>query len=108
MSDLISKLIDWIVWAFKSLVLTLWDAVADVLYLVLSLLLNIVSSLLTAVFAGLNSIMPSSITAAINSLPPEILNMLGLCGISEAMGIVVTALLIRLGLQLIPLVRLGS
>lgn len=47
-------------------------------------------------------------TAAWGALPAEILNILGLVGVGEAAGIIVTAIGIRLVLQLIPFTRLGS
>jgi hypothetical protein len=42
------------------------------------------------------------------SLPPSIINVLGYLGIGQAVVIISGALLIRLTLQLIPFVRLGS
>ena len=42
------------------------------------------------------------------SLPAEIINVLGLLGIGQAVGIITAAIAIRLTLQLIPFVRLGS
>ena len=43
-----------------------------------------------------------------SGLPSEILNMLGLIGFGQAMGIIGAAIAVRLVLQLIPFVRLGS
>ena len=42
------------------------------------------------------------------TLPGDILNVMGLLGVGTASGIIITAVLIRLLLQLIPFVRLGS
>lgn len=41
-------------------------------------------------------------------VPAEILSILSVLGFAEAMGIIASAIVIRLGLQLIPFVRLGS
>lgn len=42
------------------------------------------------------------------SLPGEIVNILGLLGVGTAIGIIASAIGIRMALQLIPFVRLGS
>jgi len=47
-------------------------------------------------------------TQSWSHLPAEILNVMGLMRIGECMTIIVTALGIRLLMQLIPFVRLGS
>lgn len=44
----------------------------------------------------------------ISALPVEITNMLGVLRIGEAMAILASAVVIRIGLQLIPFTRLGS
>lgn len=44
----------------------------------------------------------------LSSIPDEVLNMLGLIGFAQCMVIIGGALIIRLFLQLIPFVRLGS
>ena len=46
--------------------------------------------------------------AYIAGLPPEIMNMLALVRVPEALAIIISALIIRVTLQLIPFVRLGS
>jgi hypothetical protein len=48
------------------------------------------------------------VTQYISALPPNVVNVLQLCGFGEAMGVIITAGTIRLTLQLIPFVRLGS
>lgn len=42
------------------------------------------------------------------SLPAELVNVLGLLGVGQALVIIGAAIAIRFGLQLIPFVRLGS
>lgn len=46
--------------------------------------------------------------SAWGSLPAEVLNVLGLLGAGEASAIILSAIGVRLGLQLIPMTRLGS
>lgn len=67
--------------------------------------------LLDLVLSAVQQLDVSGISQAIGAfgqLPAEIVNMLGLIGVGEALGIITTALIIRLILQLIPFVRLGS
>jgi len=42
------------------------------------------------------------------SLPSEVINVMGLLGVGYAVSIISTAIAVRLALQLIPFVRLGS
>ncbi len=63
------------------------------------------------VVSGVGAVDLSSVTGNLQSwgaLPAEVLNILGLLGVSQAAAIIVAAILIRLGLQLIPFTRLGS
>lgn len=49
-----------------------------------------------------------SYTSSWGQLPAELINVLGLLGIGQASVVIVAAIGIRLVLQLIPFVRLGS
>jgi hypothetical protein len=51
---------------------------------------------------------PFGIQNLINALPDEVRGMMVAIGLPEALGIVISAISIRLFMQLIPLVRLGS
>jgi hypothetical protein len=50
----------------------------------------------------------ASYTGNWGSLPGDIVNIMGLLGFGDAANIIMTAISIRLLLQLIPFVRLGS
>lgn len=100
----IAAVIKWFSDLFVAIFTALWDMSTDFFCWILEGLLEIVIS-------GANSFDAGPINSAIgnfNELPSEILNILGLLGFGSAMGIISTALIIRLGLQLIPFVRLGS
>ena len=47
-------------------------------------------------------------TNYLSSLPPEMLNVLGLLHVGPALAIILGAILIKITLQLIPFTRLGS
>ncbi|MEW6470518.1 MAG: DUF2523 family protein [Bacteroidota bacterium] len=104
------KLIAWIVYGIEtvkvflqSLVLTLWDAFQDFFAWIFDQLLSIASSALSLVDFD-----ASQFNACSVPLAGEVLNILGLVGIGEAAAIIVSAIGIRIILQLIPFTRLGS
>lgn len=97
-------LVDW----FGRLVVAIfkagWDFVRDALVWPFEQILEIVQS-------AVESIDVSGVSGSIGvwgSLPSEVLNVLGVLGVGTAISIISAAILIRLGLQLIPFVRLGS
>jgi hypothetical protein len=83
---------------------TLLTMLKDVLLWVLDQLLSLVTTLLGAV--DLTAITQN--LAVFQQIPPELTNVLGLLGFAQCMVIIGTAIVIRIGLQLIPFVRLGS
>lgn len=100
----IAAVIQWFADLFIAIFKSLWHISTDVFCWILEGVLNIAVSAANSFDAG-------SIDSALgnfNDLPAEMLNILGLLGFGSAMGIISTALIIRLGLQLIPFVRLGS
>lgn len=71
----------------------------------------LLDSLLGVAVTAINGVDVSGITqytSGARNLPGEILNVLSLLGVGEAVTIIAAALLIRMTLQLIPFVRLGS
>ncbi len=100
----IKSFLDWILSFFKSLVLTLWDMFTDVFYLVIDLILKTVGVVIDGVF----SLLTFDPLQYVSAIPPSVMNILGLIGLGQALTIIGVAILIRLGLQLIPFTRLGS
>lgn len=88
----------------ESVVFTIFDMLKDFFFWLVDTLLTFAISLLNAISFPVTW-NPSQY---ISALPPEVKNMLGLIGLQEAFSIIVSAILIRLALQLIPFVRLGS
>lgn len=84
--------------------LAAWDLIRDAVAWPFEQLLSIVQSAVTAIdVSGI-----SGNLGTLPALPAEVLNVLGLLGVGTAIAMISAALLIRLGLQLIPFVRLGS
>lgn len=100
----IAAVVQWFAQLFLGVFSSLWHLATDVPSWVLDQLLGIAVSALGAFdFSGINASLGS-----FSDLPAEIINILGLLGFAEAMGIIATAITIRIGLQLIPFTRLGS
>lgn len=99
----LSAILGWVGKLFEAVFVALWDMITDAFCWVLEQLLKIVlAALQTLDFNGFASY------AANNPLPAEIGNILSLLGVGTAITIIIAAITIRLGLQLIPFVRLGS
>lgn len=68
-------------------------------------------SVLGVAVTAISSLDVSGITPYVSgagNLPVQILNILSLLGVAQAVSIITAALVIRMALQLIPFVRLGS
>lgn len=88
----------------RDVVATIFDAITEVFYLILDMTLQLV----IAVLSTFDHIGSFAIGPLLNQLPPESKQMLAAVGFTEAMGMIAAALVIRLIMQLIPFVRLGS
>lgn len=89
---------------FKSAMLTIFDVLKDFLYFVFDAFLGLLVFILDTIGNAFNLV---NISNWIN-FPPEVANMIGLIGLSQAMGLIMSAIVIRMALQLIPFTRLGS
>lgn len=99
----ISALLGWIGDLFIAVFVALWDMITDLGCWMFEQLLKVVSTAVQAIdFNGLAGYAQGA------TLPGEIMNVLALLGVGTAITIILTAIAIRLGLQLIPFVRLGS
>ncbi|WP_111876916.1 DUF2523 family protein [Paracidovorax anthurii] len=94
----------WIGKLFVAVFEALWDLLRDAVCWPFEQIMTIVVSAIDAVdISGL-----SDQVGAWGSLPAEIINILGLLGVGTASMIIVSAIGVRLVLQLIPFTRLGS
>jgi len=100
----ISAVLTWIGNLFKAVFDAGWDFIRDAACWPFDQVMEIVVSAVSAIdMSGI-----AGQVGAWGSLPGELLNILGLLGIGTAASIIVAAIGIRLVLQLIPFVRLGS
>jgi len=99
-TDGLKWLADVVVQVFKDA----WEFFTDVPVWIFAQVLGVADSAMSALdLSGL-----TGFSGAWGSLPGEVLNVLGLIGLAEALGIIAAAALIRLTMQVIPFVRLGS
>lgn len=94
----------WIGKLFIGVFESLWDLVRDIPCWILEQIMQIVKLAIEVVDVSAMQ----SLGSWWSAVPADVLNILGLIGFGYAMGIIVTAIGIRLALQLVPFTRLGS
>ena len=88
-----------------SIFLSLWDMLIDLLCSIFEVVFDLVVSIVD----GLGGVFSSfGLLQYLNMLPEDMLNVMSLVGANEASAIIVSAVVVRFILQLIPFVRLGS
>ncbi|MEZ8020048.1 DUF2523 family protein [Vibrio splendidus] len=88
-----------------SILLSLWDMLIDLLCSIFEVVFDLVVSIVD----GLGGVFSSfGLLQYLNMLPEDMLNVMSLVGANEASAIIVSAVVVRFILQLIPFVRLGS
>ena len=99
--DLFNKLIEFL----YRLIISLVDMIKDVFIWALDEILTLCQSLIDWVFGFFE---PMDISQYLTSIPSEVSWVLSAIGLPQAMTIILASLVVRLLLQLIPFVRLGS
>lgn len=94
---------EWVLKLVKDVFIAVWDFCVDAVCYVFDKALQVAVDLAN----GLD-VSRLNIGDTWGTLPAEVLNILGLIGFGQCMGIIAAAIVIRLTLQLIPFVRLGS
>lgn len=106
-SSIIAKIVgisEWIGRLFVAVFVAAWDFIRDAVCWPFEQLLTLVQTALAAIDV-------SGVSGQIGvwgSIPGDVLNILGLLGVGTAIAIITSAIGVRLALQLIPFVRLGS
>lgn len=94
----------WIGDLFVEVFKAVWNLLTDLVCWVLDKLLDLAVSAVS----GLDVSAITTNVSAWGSIPPEVMNILSLLNVGTAIAIISAAIVIRLVLQLIPFVRLGS
>ena len=100
----ITAVASWLLAVVGNMFKALWLVVTDLFCWGFEAALSVVTAALASLdLSGLTGHMQ-----AFGEIPADVVNILSLLGVGQAIGIVVSALVIRFVLQLIPFVRLGS
>ncbi len=102
----IGDLIEWFLKLIPRLVESFFIMLKDVFLWCVEQILGLVSYLIDGI-SGFDSIIAAA-GGIWSGIPPEALQVMQAIGLGTALGIIGTAILIRIALQLIPFVRLGS
>ncbi|MCW8329401.1 DUF2523 domain-containing protein [Photobacterium sp. SDRW27] len=103
---------DWIVDLYNTLLIYLSNLVVSLVTMISDMLLALFEQMLVAA-KGLISLIsdmlsPIDISQYLSGLPPSVAWVMSQIGLPQALAMIITAITIRLLLQLIPFVRLGS
>lgn len=104
--DFISNIVHWLFALVMAVINTIIAMLQDLICWCVDQLLSAVVYILGLLDFG--TLDDGAYSAALNGLPADIWNVFWLLGLPYCMGIILTALMIRLVMQLIPFVRLGS
>lgn len=103
---------DWIVVQFETIINVLYNlyvSIRDVLFDIPPWILDQVLIIATSLLKGVLSILePVDLGQYLTGLPSEVSWTLSMIGLPQCIGIISTAIVVRLLLQLIPFTRLGS
>lgn len=109
-SAILAKVVALAAWfgaLFVAAFAALWLLTTDLGCWVLEGLLSLIQIVLDSL-PGVEGFALFNPAQYVSGLPPDLVNMLGLIRIGEAMAILLAAILIKLTLQIIPFTRLGS
>ena len=105
-------MIDWLAGRWNAfvdflwqLVLSVFDMLKDLFFWVLEQLFNVGLLILDGMGSMLTGL---DVASYWSEIPPETAYILTATGFSQAIGVIITALMIRFTLQMIPFVRWGS
>lgn len=105
----ITDFVDWLGKVFKSLVKSLWDLLTDLVFWLFESLFALAADLIKGIVQSFNlSSLSNTLNGYWDMVPLDVQTVMSAIGLPTALGIVITGILIRFGLQLIPFVRLGS
>lgn len=107
--EAIKKAFDWLGKMFQEVFVALWDMVTDAFVWLLEGVFKLAAGLLDGIADGFGfTELKNTFSQLWNQIPPEVVSVMQAIGVPSALGIVVVGILIRMAMQLIPFVRLGS
>lgn len=104
----ITKAVEWLGKLAVAVFDAAWDMLTDAFVWLLESIFKLVASVLDLVSLDGFSELKNTFSQLWDQIPLEVVSVMLAIGVPSALGIVVTGILIRFSLQLIPFVRLGS
>lgn len=104
LGDLLRMALRWFSDLFVAVFVAVWNVLTDLICWVVEKMLDLALSAVQ----GLDVSAITSQLSVLGDIPGEVMNVLSLLGVGQAIGIITAAIVIRFVLQLIPFVRLGS
>ena len=99
----ITAVLEWFVQLVIAVFVAVWDLIKDAFSWLFEEMLSVSASAIKDIdTSGIDGL------TSYGGLPGEVMNILGLLGVGQAIAIITAAIGIRFMLQLIPFVRLGS
>jgi hypothetical protein len=102
-----SALASWLILLVKGVFLAGWLIFTDLFCWLLAGLFALIQTVLNEL-PGPDGFALFNPATYVSGLPADLVNMIGLIRIGEALAIILAAILIKLTLQIIPFTRLGS
>lgn len=107
--EFIGKFIQWVGEFVIEIFKALWDFFTDIIVWLFDSLFQLAAGLIDGLADAFDiESLAQTFTGYWSLIPPEVAQIMQSIGVSTAFGIVVTGIIIRFTLQLIPFVRLGS
>lgn len=107
--EFIGKFVQWVGEFVVAIFKALWDFFTDIVVWVFDSLFELAAGLIDGLADAFDiERLAQTFTGYWSLIPPEVAQIMQAIGVSTAFGIVVTGIIIRFTLQLIPFVRLGS
>ena len=107
--DSIKKAVEWLSKMFVEVFKAAWDMMTDTFVWLLESLFKLVAELLNGLADGFGlEALKTYVVNLWGQVPADVIAVAQAIGLPSAFAIIVTGILIRMALQLIPFVRLGS
>lgn len=105
----ITDAVEWLGKVFVEAFKALWNLITDAFVWVIESLLGLGAKLLNGLADSFDlSTMTNTMQGYWSMVPPDAVQVMQAIGVPTALAIVVSGILIRFGMQLIPFIRLGS
>ncbi|CDU14908.1 DUF2523 family protein [Vibrio coralliirubri] len=103
---------DWVVTLFNKLIEFLYKLILSLVDMLKDMVFWIVEQFMSAVSSGLSwavsAFQPVDVSQYLQSIPPNVAWVMGAVGLPQCLSLIISAIALRMVLQLIPFTRLGS